>query len=280
MSKPLTGEALRIYRQRQRELIRRLFGNGRPTLAQDRDFRRQRRAWAHSRRAEEHYAAQLRRLARQIEMLINGVAEDQPPTMIEHMLWAYAELIEPWANATAARMLADIDQRGRRAWAQHSRTMSRALAEEIETAPTGEILRRLQQEQVTLIKSLPLKAAQRVHDIAEKGILNASRGEDIVADIMRTGHVMRSRAELIARTETSRVASNLTESRARYVGSSSYIWHTVGDSDVRDDHKRLNGKIFEWNNPPVADKKSGARAHPGCIFNCRCYSEPLFTDEL
>jgi SPP1 gp7 family putative phage head morphogenesis protein len=282
MSKPLTGKALRIYRQRQRGLIRRLFGN-RPQLAQDRDFRAQRTAWAHSRRAETSYAGQLRKLVRNIEFIISGGVNEENPTdtsAIEQMLLSYANLITPWAESTAERMLADIDQRGRRAWAQHSRTMSRAIAEEIETAPTGSILRQLQQEQVTLIKSLPLQAAERVHEAAQRGLLNATRGDDIVADIMRTGHVTLSRAVCIARTETSRVASNLTEARARYVGSSKYIWHTAGDVDVRDDHKRLNGKVFEWNNPPIADRKSGARAHAGCIYNCRCFSEPLLTDEF
>jgi SPP1 gp7 family putative phage head morphogenesis protein len=146
--------------------------------------------------------------------------------------------------------------------------MSRALAQEIEAAPTGAILRQLQQEQVTLIKSLPLQAAERVHEAAQRGLLNATRGEDIVADIMRTGRVTRSRAECISRTETSRVASNLTEARARYVGSSSYLWRTAGDADVRHDHKELNGKKFDWNNPPIADKRAGVRAHPGTIYNC------------
>jgi SPP1 gp7 family putative phage head morphogenesis protein len=283
MSRPLTGDALRIYRQRQRELIRRLFGNGPPTLAQDRDFRAQRTAWAHSRRAETSYAGQLRKLVRNIEFIISGGVNEENPTdtsAIEQMLLAYANLITPWAETTAERMLADIDQRGRRAWAQHSRTMSRALAEEIETAPTGAILRQLQQEQVTLIKSLPLQAAERVHEAAMRGILNASRGEDIVADIMRTGHVTRSRAVCIARTETSRVASNLTEARARYVGSTHYRWITADDSDVRKDHVKLNNKVFAWNDPPIADTKSGARAHPGCIYNCRCTAFPLFTDEF
>jgi|WetSurMetagenome_2_1015567.scaffolds.fasta_scaffold01362_9 SPP1 gp7 family putative phage head morphogenesis protein len=270
------------HRYEQVALIRRLFGH-KPSLAQDRDFRSQRTAWAHSRRAETHYATQLRKLVRNIEFIISGGVNEENPTdtsAIEQMLLSYANLITPWAETTAERMLADIDRRGRRAWAQHSRTMSRALAEEIETAPTGAILRQLQQEQVTLIKSLPLQAAERVHEAAMRGILNASRGEDIVADIMRTGLVTRSRAVCIARTETSRVASNLTEARARYVGSSKYVWHTADDADVRDDHKKLNGKVFEWNNPPVADRRSGTRAHAGCIWNCRCYSEPLFTDEF
>lgn len=244
-----------------------------------RDSRHQRRQWAHSRRAETHYACQLVRLARHIEVLINGVAADQPPTMIEHMLRAYADLIEPWAIASAAAMLADVSRRDAAMWAQHSRAMSRALREEIATAPTGELLQRLMAEQVTLIKSLPLRAAQRVHEVALKGIELGSRGEDIIAEIMRTGHVTRSRAQLIARTETSRVASNLTEARAKHVGSTHYIWHSVGDSDVRHSHKRHNGKVFAWDKPPKSEPNLEPY-NPGCGPNCRCYAEPIIPEEF
>jgi SPP1 gp7 family putative phage head morphogenesis protein len=268
----------------QVQLIRRLFGN-RPQntarLAQDRDFRSDRYAWAKSRRAETHYAVQLRKLCRQIEALINGTYEpDQPTNMIEFMLLAYADLITPWAEATAARMLADVDRRDRAQWMRHSRLMSKSIREEIAEAPTGEILRRLQQEQVTLIKSLPLQAAERVHRIAVEGITAGTRGEDIYADIMRTGQVTESRARLIARTETSRAASNLTQARAEYIGSKSYIWRTVGDVDVRHDHRVLNGKRFDWNDPPIADKRGGVRAHPGTLYNCRCVAEPVLPDEF
>jgi SPP1 gp7 family putative phage head morphogenesis protein len=263
-------------------LIRRLFGH-KPHLAQDKDFRAERIAWAHSRRAETRYAVQLRKLCRNIEFIISGGVNPERPTetnTIEDMLLEYANLITPWAQVTAGRMLLDIDRRDKVQWARHARTMSRAIREEIETAPTGDILRKLQDEQVTLIKSLPIQAAQRVHDIALKGITEGTRGEDIVANIMATGQVTQSRAECIARTETSRAASNFQQARAQYIGSKSYRWVSIGDVDVRRDHKELNGKTFDWNNPPVADKRSGARAHPGAIYNCRCVAIPILPDEF
>ena len=263
--------------------IRSLFGS-RPSLAHDRkpDFRAERIAWARSKRAETHYAVQLRKLCRNIEFIISGGIDPERPTetsTIEDMLAEYAQLITPWAMVTAERMLLDIDLRDKVQWARHARAMSRAIKEEIETAPTGDILRKLQDEQVTLIKSLPIQAAQRVHDIALKGITEGTRGEDIVADIMATGNVTRSRAELIARTETSRASSNFQQARAEFIGSKKYTWVTIGDADVRRDHKELNNKVFDWNDPPVADKRSGVKAHPGCLWNCRCVAIPVLPDE-
>lgn len=242
------------------------------------DTREQRRSWAHSRRAERFYARQLRRLALQVGAIVTGCVEaGQPPSMIEHMLHAYADLIGPWAEAAAASMLADVARRDALMWAQHSRAMSRALADEIQSAPTGDILRQLMKDQVRLIKSLPLAAAERVHELALKGLEEGSRGQDIVAEIMRTGQVTRSRAELIARTETGRAASNLTEARAKYVGSTHYVWRSAEDSDVRDRHKKHNGKVFSWDNPPKSEPNLEPY-HPGAGPNCRCYAEPIITE--
>lgn len=54
-----------------------------------------------------------------------------------------------------------------------------------------------------------------------------------------------------------------------------YVWTTKKDSKVRPDHARLEGRIINWNDPPVVDLRSGRRAHPGGDYNCRCQVAPL-----
>src|ERR1700753_1868923 len=242
--------------------------------------RRERAEWASVRRAERDYAKHLRGIAKQIGALfecLNVVSPSALDLLVE-ILERYALLIEPWAVATANRMLADVGRRDEAQWAKHSKTMSRELRKEIQSAPTGLILADLQALQVDLITSLPREAAQRVHALAqERMVANPIRANQLAADILRTGDVTVSRANLIARTETSRVASNLVQARAQWVGSEGYIWRTAGDSDVRPEHKILNGTFQRWDEPPVA-AVTGQRAHPGCIWNCRCYAEPLVAD--
>jgi SPP1 gp7 family putative phage head morphogenesis protein len=104
-------------------------------------------------------------------------------------------------------------------------------------------MRALLAEQVTLIKSIPLDAAQRVHEWTLAGIEDGTRAKEVAAQILRTNEVSANRAMLIARTETARTSSKLTESRARHVGSEGYIWRTSRDSDVRDSHREMEGKI-------------------------------------
>ena len=57
----------------------------------------------------------------------------------------------------------------------------------------------------------------------------------------------------------------------------SYIWRVApGDlARTRPDHRRLNGKQFRWDDPPVVNPRTGERGHPGMDQHCRCYAEPV-----
>lgn len=189
------------------------------------------------------------------------------------MLAKYAEALDAWAIHTASAMLAEVEARDRKAWFSAAAEMSSALRREIRTAPTGETMRALLAEQVTLIKSIPLEAAQRVHELTLRSLEDSSRSSEIAAEIMRSGEVAESRATLIARTETARAASVLTQARAQHIGSEGYIWRTANDSDVRHSHKEMNGKFVRWDNPPTLS--DGTTTHAGQIYNCRCYPEPV-----
>jgi SPP1 gp7 family putative phage head morphogenesis protein len=229
-----------------------------------------------TRRAEQQFSRQLRGIARQCGLLAQHYDPDRPETAhwLIGALREYAAGIENWAQASSVRMLEDVAKRDEQAWARHSANMSEALRREVQQAPTGELMRVLLAEQVDLITSIPREAAARVQELAVRVVEAGERSGSIAAEILRTGEVAESRAKLIARTEVARSSSKLTEARARYIGSEGYIWRTAEDRDVRPEHRRLNGRYFRWDDPPVAGS-SGERAHAGQIYNCRCVPEPV-----
>ena len=47
-----------------------------------------------------------------------------------------------------------------------------------------------------------------------------------------------------------------------------YIWRTVGDARVREEHGPRAGRRFQFNAPPED-------GHPGEAYGCRCWAEPL-----
>lgn len=199
------------------------------------------------------------------------------PTLTQ-LLARYAEALTPWATATARKMLLEVNERDRESWRSLGQAISVQLRHDILAAPVGERLRELLADQVDLIRSIPTGAAQRVHELTLKGLEDSTRAREYAQEIRRSGEVAQSRAQLIAVTEVARTASVLTQTRAEAAGSTHYRWRTSEDGAVRPDHKRLDGRVFAWTDPPIADRRTGARAHPGCIYRCRCWPEPIIAD--
>jgi SPP1 gp7 family putative phage head morphogenesis protein len=262
-------------------------------MAQSRRRSREERAartrFARVRRAEAEYARNLRRIARHVGDIVRGFVpgleeEQQPPGLLRRLqdaLRDYARLIEPWAQTTGERMLAEVARRDAVAWQEHGKVMGRALRQELARAPTGLAMRGLLEGQAELITSLPIEAAQRVQDLAVEGLSSGARWTEIAKEIMATGEVTKSRANAIARTETGRAATTLTQVRATYLGSPGYVWRSARDADVRPRHKQLEGQFILWNDPPVASEpgQKEMRYHAGAGPNCRCWPEPVLAGE-
>jgi SPP1 gp7 family putative phage head morphogenesis protein len=211
-------------------------------------------------------------------VLVRGLAPDgtleSSPKLVS-ALRSYADTIEDWAYSVAGYMLADAARRDLAMWTKHSKEMGQELRKEIRQAPTGQILQQLQAKQVELIKSIPLDAAERVHRLSMEATISSARANVVARAILETESVSEAKARLIARTEVSRVASNLVQARSQYAGSDGYIWRTSGDMDVRDSHAKMEGVYVRWGAPPTLDGMTG---HAGTLPNCRCFAEPIFPD--
>lgn len=243
------------------------------------DRARQPRRLVQTAKVERQYATQLRKIATHIGELINTIWIPDDPSVADRIgiaLERYAQIIEPWARVVGQRMVDEIDARDRRAWREVSAEMSRLMQVQLHATDVGALSQQRLADQVALITSLPRDAAERVHKLTLEGLTQGTRAKDIAAEIMRSGEVSKSRANLIAVTEVSRTSTEFTRARAEDIGSTGYIWRTARDRDVRHDHEILEGKFIPWNQPPIADRRTGARAHAGCIYRCRCFPEPVF----
>ena len=233
--------------------------------------------WFKARSTEAWYSRELRKIAREIGRIVTGLGSHEDLTFSSRVMDAmrrYGELLDPWAHYAALAIVDRVDAQDYRAWMSGAVRMSNSLKRELKSAPVGQLLQDMQAEQVTLIKSLPIEAGQRVHRLVQQNMAGANvRSSEIAKEIARTGEVTASRAKLIARTETSRIAANLTRARAEHIGSVQFVWRTSHDSDVRPSHRRLDGQAYRWDQPPECDP--GIHALPGGVFNCRCYPEPL-----
>lgn len=201
----------------------------------------------------------------------------------------YSEKLGPWAQRQAAKMLDQVQKSNRRAYQQKSKVIGTALKLGTAERSTQDVALALLNEQVGLIKSIPLEAGLRAQKIAYEAFVSGTRAQPNDDTIRQLEEEMGfstqaaiSRATLIARTETARANAAINQARATSVGSNQYRWHNSDDGAVRPSHKmykgkRLQGRIFSWDNQPTLD--DGMTGHPGTFPNCRCFAEPVFDDE-
>lgn len=116
-----------------------------------------------------------------------------------------------------------------------------------------------------------IKLRGRVQDAVETGYR-----ADHMRDVLEAEYgVSERKAAFLARQETSLLVSKYRETRYKSSGLNRYKWSTSDDRRVRHDHKVLDGKIFDWDHPPITDEHTGARNNPGEDFNCRCIAIPI-----
>jgi len=235
--------------------------------------------WQRAKSTEAQYARDLRSIAREIGRIVGSfdVRSMDGVSRLYAALQKYAEILEPWAGLKAALIVSNVNQQDKRMWATATKEMSARLKQQVADTQVGHRLKQLMLEQVTLIKSLPLQAADRVHKLVQENISEQKRASTIAEQIQLTGKVTEARATLIARTEVGRAAAVLTQARAENIGSAGYIWRTARDRDVRDSHKRMEGKFVPWSKPPTLD---GLTGHAGALPNCRCYAEPVIPQDI
>ena len=228
---------------------------------------------------EIRYSQQLRKIAHYVDTIVKGFDVNDPSKypVIVNALNQYANTLHFWAQNTAGRIMTDVALRDEKTWLIYAQDMSRGMRDQIRNTDIGATYQQLLDDQVNLIKSLPLEAAQRIHDLSTRSLIEGSRANEIAGLIMATGKVAKSRANTIARTEVSRASCLFTQARAENLGSNGYIWRTSEDGNVRPSHKAMNGEFVKWDEPPTLDRLTG---HAGCLPNCRCYAEPVIPEDF
>lgn len=153
------------------------------------------------------------------------------------------------------------------------KAMENAVGVNVETIVQNEgledILVASTRENVGLIKSIPDEYFKKIETAVFTGTTQGSKVGSMIKEIQKINKVTDNRAKVIARDQSSKINSALTQQRSQNLGVTEYIWRTVGDERTRQTHKNNNGKVFRW------DKPSKITGHPGQDVQCRCVAQPI-----
>ena len=127
------------------------------------------------------------------------------------------------------------------------------------------------------IKQFSADTIQELREAVEANALTGYRFDNLLKRFQNRYDVSKSKAELLAQTETAHYVSLHQRARYEESGITKYIWRTAGDSRVRKDHQDLNGQIFFFKHPPVIDTRTGERGNPGMGIRCRCSAEAIIS---
>lgn len=232
--------------------------------------------------AERKYFNELKLVAIEIEKILKSTltsATKAKGIKAISLLKKYSKTLTKWSNKTVATMFYNVDKDNKKKWDKLSAKMSQELKKELSKAPEKVWMQKYMDDNVGLIKSIPIDAAKRVHKLIKENQYVGLRSTDLIDEIMRIGSISENKAKMIARTETSRYSTALTQMRSESIGADWYVWKAVGDFRTRKGHKRMDGVVVSWNDPPSPEKLVGEKAygeyHAGETFNCRCYPEVL-----
>ncbi len=248
-------------------------------------------SWSLTKRIENQYRRDLVAISREVDKIVKNYLFVNKPNFgaklkiadirgLEIKLKQYSARIVDWGKASVGRMIGSLEKSDLAMWERHSKEISNLLRREL---TKGEIHDRMQEymdDNVDLITSLPLKAAERVHHLVNNNLKTGARAETLIAELLQTGKVTESQAKTIARTETSRAATGLVKARAESIGIEWYVWNSTVDSRLRGSHKFMNKVVCPFNDPPDPEKLSGEGKSygnylPGATFNCRCFPAPV-----
>jgi len=202
-------------------------------------------------------------------------------------LRSQAKDIQDAAEKLASRMVHWVAKSNYRTWreAASRSTQSRKLHSLLEAemqGPTGARVHQLIRENANLISSLPLEAAQTLVDEITKAQQNGARPKTVAKMAgKRFPELVRSRVNLISRTETAKASAALTQARCERLSIEWYIWIDAGDQRTRKSHKAMHDVVVPFSRPPSPEALIGEKPYgnynAGEIFNCRCLTAPVLT---
>jgi SPP1 gp7 family putative phage head morphogenesis protein len=128
-------------------------------------------------------------------------------------------------------------------------------------------------ENAALIKRIPRALHDDVATMTFRALNSGEHTATLTDAIENRFGVAERHARLIARDQVGRLSGQLTMVRHMDLGINRYVWETVGDERVRDEHAALQGQTFRYDDPP-------AEGNPGDPICCRCFSYPVLADVL
>lgn len=206
-------------------------------------------------------------LASQARMLFNSLGKK------------WAKIFGGRASSMTDRMIDGASMASRRALGDSLKKISGGLTIPVPVLPgnSQDRITAATAENVGLIRSIQQQYHERISQLVLRSASTGGNGaQEIFESIRHYDGLTEKRAKLIAVDQTRKITTALNVERAKSVGMKKWEWvHSGGSTEPRRLHVQYDGQIFDYDNPPVIDERTGERGFPGQLINCRCTMAPV-----
>lgn len=150
----------------------------------------------------------------------------------------------------------------------------------------SEVMKALIFENVSLIRSISDEYFKQITGSVARSIEGGSSLKQLAKELKEYGAKTQRRADLIAQDQTRKAYTSINLRNFADCNIQKVKWlHSGGSREPREYHMKswldggLNGLIFDIDNPPVIDLRTGERGYPGTAPYCRCVMQAVLDFE-
>lgn len=194
----------------------------------------------------------------------------------------FSELFAKEAKPAAESMVNDAAKAGKTSLHASLQKLSggMSLKTSIFDQTSKEILKATIAENVGLIKSIAAEYMQKVEGAVMRSITTGNGLQDLVPAIEKYQGQTHRRAKNIALDQTRKAYNSINKARMQALGVKKFMWHhSGGGANPREEHIKMDGQIYSFDNLPVIDERTGETGIPGQCPNCKCIMSPVFEFE-
>jgi SPP1 gp7 family putative phage head morphogenesis protein len=152
------------------------------------------------------------------------------------------------------------------------------LNTDVLTGRLSEVVKASTTEAVSFITEIPRKYLAEVQAQVARSITTGNGLKDLVPFFEAKYDQNVRHARNVAMDMTRKTYTNINAARMKSAGVTQFKWlHTGGSQHPREDHIRLDGQVFDFDDPPVIGVMHGekVRGLPAAMPFCRCVMRPI-----
>jgi SPP1 gp7 family putative phage head morphogenesis protein len=210
---------------------------------------------------------------------------------LDKLLKDLEEMVSGKADRIVDKMIVGTDKASQRTLGLSLKELSGGLniKTDFHTAGTKEAIESSVNANVDLIKTMTGDYIGQVRGAVNRSIQGGGGLEELIPNVKNfldeKNKQVLNKAKNVALDQTRKAFTAITKTRMEKIGVTKFEWvHSGAGREPRPYHKSkaeypagLNGNIFDINDPPIIDRKTGERGLPGDAINCKCFMRPIIS---